>query len=81
MIDMFYDKRHSPEVQEWVYRMMNDPYEFEKFLYIDSINDYKSVIEECQKLYDNTPPSDRFIRARSVSTMKRAQKELAKTQA
>jgi hypothetical protein len=55
MIDMFHDKRHSPEVQEWVYRLMNDPYEFEKFRYIDSINDYSSVIEEYQKLYDETP--------------------------
>src|SRR5919198_6296724 len=85
MIDMFYDKRHSPEVQEWVYRMMNDPEYFEKFRYIDTINDYNSVIEKCQKLYDNTPVTNenRFIRAKSLSlsTMKRAQKELAKTQA
>ena len=48
---MFYDKRHSPEDQKWVYRMMNDP---EYFRYIDTINDYNMIIEECQKLYDNT---------------------------
>jgi hypothetical protein len=78
---MFYDNKHSPEVQEWCYRMMNDPEYFEKWRFKDTINDYNLVIEECQKLYDNTPVTNRFIRARSLSTMKRAQKELAKTQA
>ena len=43
---MFYYKRHSPEVQEWVYRMINDPEYYEKFRYIDTINDYNGVIEE-----------------------------------
>jgi hypothetical protein len=79
---MYYDnKRHSPEVQEWVYRMMNDPEYFEKWRFKDTINDYNLVIEECQKLYDKTPvtAANRFMRARSWSTMKRAQKELAKT--
>ena len=33
------------------------------------------------KLYDNMSATNRFIRARSLSTMKRAQKELAKSQA
>jgi hypothetical protein len=49
--------------------------------YIDSINVYNSVIEECQKLYDKTPASDRFTRIRSLDGIKRAQRELAKTQA
>ena len=80
---MFYDKRHSPEVQEWCYRMMNDPEYFEKWRFKDTINDYNSIMEELQKLYEQTPATvtNRFIRARSLSTMKRAQKELAKTQA
>jgi hypothetical protein len=78
---MFYDKRHSPEVQESCYRMMNDPEYFERWRYIDIINDYNSIIEECQKLYEKTPATNRFIRARSLSTMKRAQRDLAKTQA
>lgn len=50
-------KRFRTEVEEWYFRLMNDPDEFEKFRYIDSINVYNSVIEECQKLYDKTPPS------------------------
>ena len=49
--------------------------------YIDSINVYNSVIEECQKLYDKTPASDRFTSTRSLDGIKRAQRELAKTQA
>ena len=63
--------------------MMNDPECFERFRYIDTINNYNLVIDECQKLYDNTPATatNRFIRARSLGTMKRAQRELAKTQA
>jgi len=59
---------------------MNDPGYFEKFRYIDTINDYNFVIRECQKLYDNTPVANHFIPARSFSTMKRAQEELTKTQ-
>ena len=43
---MFYDKRHSPEAQEWYYRLMNDPEYFEQQWYIDRINIYNEVIEE-----------------------------------
>jgi hypothetical protein len=61
---------------------MNDPEYFEKFRYIDTINDYNSIIEECQKLYDNnnTPVTNHFMRARIQSGMKN-QKETSKTQA
>jgi len=46
---MFYDdKRHSPEVQEWCYHMMNDPEYYERWRYIDTINDYSSIIAELQ---------------------------------
>ena len=41
---MFYDKRHSPEAQEWHFRLMNDPKQFEKERYIDTINVYRSII-------------------------------------
>jgi predicted methyltransferase len=51
---MFYDKRHSPEVQEWYFRLMNDPEYFEKWRYIDTINDYNNLIAEFQKLYNHT---------------------------
>jgi hypothetical protein len=71
-----HDKRHIPEVQvrEWCYRMMNDPVYFEQWRFKDTIDDYNMVIGECQKLYYNTPATvtNRFIRARSLSTMKHA---------
>ena len=53
---------------------MNDPNEFEKCRYIDTINDYNFLIEEFQKLYEQTPASDRFIRARILSGMKKSKR-------
>jgi hypothetical protein len=78
---MFYDNKHSPEVQEWCYRMMNDPEYFEKCRFKDTINDYNNIVEELQKLYEQTPITNRFIRARCLKGIKRTQRELAKTQA
>jgi|SRR5919198_3865050 hypothetical protein len=82
---MYYDKMHSPEAQEWCYRMMNDPNEWEKFRYKDTIDDYNSVIEHSQKLYNETPVTAKaanpIMRARCLSNMKRAQRELAEIQA
>jgi hypothetical protein len=78
---MFYDKRHSPEAQEWCCRMMNDPEYYERWMYTDNINAYNSIIEELQKLYEETPVTNRFARVSSLSGIKRAKKELAKTQA
>jgi hypothetical protein len=40
---------HDPEVEKWYFHMANDGWE--KFRYIDTINDYKSIIEEFEKLY------------------------------
>jgi len=68
-------------VREWYFHIIKGPKYFEKFLYIDSINVYNSVIEEFSKLYDKTPPSDRFARATILSGMRKSKRELAKTQA
>ena len=38
-------KRYRTEAQEWYFRLMNDPNQFEKMRFIDSINVYSSVIE------------------------------------
>jgi hypothetical protein len=78
---MFYNKRHSPEVQEWCYRMMNDPEYFEKWRYIDIINDYNNIIVEFQKLYDQTPTTNRTARARILNGLKQSKRDLVKTQA
>jgi hypothetical protein len=47
-------KRHSTEAEEWCFRLMNDPEQFEKWRYIDTINDYSGLIAEFQKLYEHT---------------------------
>jgi hypothetical protein len=61
---------------------MNDPNYFEKWRYIDTINDYSNIIEEFQKLYEQTPAADRyrFMRARILSGIAQSKRELAKTQ-
>ncbi len=64
------DKRpHNTEAQEWCFRLMNDPEYFEKWRYTDTINGYNILIAELQKLYEQTPTSDRFMRARIQSGM------------
>jgi hypothetical protein len=77
---MFYDKRHSPEVQEWYYRLMNDPEYFEKWRFKDTINDYNSIIAEFQKLNEQTPITQRYTRARILSGLNKSNREVAKTQ-
>jgi hypothetical protein len=61
--------------------MMNDPEYFEKWRFKDTINDYNMVIKEFQKLYEQTPATDRYARARILSGMRQSKRELAKTQA
>ena len=58
------------EAQQWYFHLVNDPNEFEKCRYIDTINDYNSIIAEFQKIYENTPATDRFACARIQSGMK-----------
>ena len=74
-------KRHNTEAQEWLFRLMNDPYEFEKWRYIDTINDYNNIIAEFQKLYDQTPTTNRTARARILNGLKQSKRDLVKTQA
>ena len=47
-------KRHRTEAEEWCFRLMNDPEQFEKWRYIDTINDYSGLIAEFQTLYEHT---------------------------
>jgi hypothetical protein len=75
-------KKHNPEIHEWCYRMINDPNQWEQFRFKDTIGSYNTIITECQKLYDSTPATTKenlFIRATSLSTMKKAKRDLAKT--
>jgi hypothetical protein len=74
-------KRHLSEAEEWYFRLMNDPKQFEKERYIDSINVFNSIIEQFQKLYEQTPAADRLTRAKILNGRKQSKRELAKTQA
>jgi hypothetical protein len=55
-------KQHRTEAQEWYFRLINDPKQFEKDRFIDNINVFNDIIEEFQKLYENTPAADRSAR-------------------
>jgi len=66
---------HDPEVQKWYFHMAKDGWE--KFRYIDTINDYNMIIDEFQKSFEQTPVTQRYTRARILSGMKRAKRELA----
>jgi hypothetical protein len=61
--------------------MMNDPEYFEKWRFKDTINDYNMIIKEFEKLYEQTPATDRYVRARIISGLKKSKRDLAKTQA
>ena len=74
-------RQQRTEAQEWCFRLMNDPEYFEKWRYVDTINDYSSLIEEFQKLYEQTHVTQRYARARIQSEMKESKRDLAKTEA
>lgn len=59
---------------------MNDPNQFEKERFLDSINVYSDIIEEFQKLYDKTPMTDRLTRAKILNGME-WKRDLAKIHA
>jgi transposase len=58
---------------------MNDPEYFEKWRYKDTINDYKSIIEESQKLLELTPLSDQHTCDNLITALREARMELKKT--
>jgi hypothetical protein len=71
-------KLHTSEAQEWCFRLMNDPKQFEKERYIDSINVYNSIIEEFQKLYDKTPATVRLAGDEILDGMEQSERDLGK---
>jgi hypothetical protein len=59
---------------------MNDPACYERFVYTDTIDNYKNVIEDLHSAYEQTPESDHNKRDRITSALRRAKIQLAKTQ-
>jgi hypothetical protein len=74
-------KRRLSEAQEWYFRLMNDPKQFEKERFIDSINVFNSIIEEFQKMYEQTPATDRLARDEILDGMEQSKTDLARIQA
>jgi hypothetical protein len=60
---------------------MNDPKQFEKERYVDTIDVYNSIIEEFQKLYQKTPVSDRLTRVKTLDGIEQSKRDLAKIHA
>jgi hypothetical protein len=71
-------KRYRTEAEEWYFRLMNDPKQFEKERYINAIDVYNSIIEEFQKLYEKTPASDRLTRVKILDGIEQSKRDLAK---
>ncbi|MFL6458654.1 MAG: hypothetical protein ACJ71G_17025 [Nitrososphaeraceae archaeon] len=74
-------KRYRTEAEEWYFRLMNDPKQFEKERYINAIDVYNSIIEEFQKLYEKTPASDRLTRVKILDGIEQSKRDLAKIHA
>jgi hypothetical protein len=70
---------HDPEVEKWYFLMAKGGWE--KFRYLDTIDDYTKIIEEFQKMYEQTPTIQRHTRARIISGLRQSERELARTQA
>jgi rubrerythrin len=73
-------KRHLSEAEEWYFRLMNDPEQFEKETFIDGIDDFNSIIKELQNLYEETPPTDDVLRAEILKQIEHSKTDLSKIQ-
>ena len=73
-------KRRLSEAQEWSFRLKNDPGQYEKETFVDRINEIKFAIKEFRKLYDKTPVTDHWFRAKILKQIERSKRTLSKTQ-
>ena len=74
--------RQRTEAEEWYFRLMNDPNQYEKERFIDSINEFNNVIEEFQKIYrQTTPATDDSLCARILNDIAMSRTQLKRTQA
>jgi hypothetical protein len=74
-------KRRLSEAQEWYFRLMNDSKQYEKETFIDGIKGVNSIIEEFQKLYEQTPATDHLLRAEIIKGIEESKRTLSKIQA
>ena len=76
-------KRHlsGTVAQEWYFHLMNDPKQFEKERFIDSIKVFNSIIKEFQKLYEKTPAADHLARDEILDGMEQSKRDLIRIHA
>jgi hypothetical protein len=73
-------KRHRSEAQEWHFRPMNDPEQYEREAFVDRINEINFAIKEFEKLYDKASVTDHLFRAKVLKEIERSKKTLSKIQ-
>jgi hypothetical protein len=77
---MQYKKLHRSEAEEWYFRLMNDPEQYEKETFVDHINEINFIIKEFQKLHERPPVTDQLFRAKVLKQIERSKRTLSKIQ-
>jgi hypothetical protein len=72
---------HLSEAQKWYFRLLNDPEQFEKEAFIDGIITMNRIINEFQKMYEETSPTDHILRMKILDVMEQSKRTLSKIQA
>jgi hypothetical protein len=69
------------EAEEWCFRLMSNPEQWERWRYIDAINHYKTLIAVMENHYAHTPVTQDYAKTRTrlKSELNEAKKALEKT--
>ena len=74
-------RRFQKEAEEWHFRLMNDPQQFEKEAFIDCIKEITFAIKELRELHEKAPVTDYLFRAKVLKEIERSERILSKIQA
>ena len=74
-------RRFQKEAEEWHFRLMNDPQQFEKEAFIDRIKEITFAIKELRELHEKAPVTDYLFRAKVLKEIERSERILSKIQA
>jgi len=69
------------EAQEWCFRLINAPEQFEKEAFIDGISTMNRAINEFQKMNEETSATDHILRMKILKGMEQSKITLSKIQA
>ena len=73
-------RRLRKEAEEWHFRLMNDPQQFEKEAFIDRIKEINFAITEFRKLYEKAAVTDNLFRAKVLKEIECSERILSKIQ-